>query len=129
MALALSSMQPFVAPCNITIHRTRAYRCMCVCVCDCNSVETCVCLCFCVCGPDAAICRESLPYSPSPAITSLGVRGGNGIVVQELVTWSQRPIGCPPACSPHRYCTGMPPYKLQLYGQNHRLVRSHCNLI
>ncbi|KAG8010719.1 hypothetical protein GBF38_009908 [Nibea albiflora] len=25
------------------------------------------------------------------------VCGGNGTVVQELVTWSQRPIGCPPA--------------------------------
>lgn len=68
--------------------------------------------------PDPAIYRESLPYSPSPAITSLGVCGGNGTVVQELVTWSQRPIGRPPAQPTQMHCTGMPLYKLQLYGQN-----------
>lgn len=45
--------------------------------------------------PDPAVYRELLPCSSSPALTSLGV--GNDTMVQELITWSQNHVSCPPA--------------------------------
>lgn len=62
-------------------------------------------------GPDP-IYGESLPYSPGPAVTSLGVCGGNGTVVQKLVTWSQKPAG------PAHTDTSSVQYTLRLHEQN-----------
>lgn len=61
-----------------------------------ESTHAFVCVCVLVCvlivGPDP-IYGESLPHSLGPAVTSLGVCGGNGTLVQKLVTRSQRPPG------------------------------------
>lgn len=60
--------------------------------CFAQKAHTRVCVCVLIVGPDP-IYGESLPHSPGPAVTSLGVCGGNGTLVQKLVTRSQRPPG------------------------------------
>lgn len=70
----------------------------------CRCVIVCV---WAMAGRHPLIYRELLPYSPSPALTSLGVCRGNSAGVQELIIWNQRPIGRPPA-RPTQIHIGLP---------------------